>query len=107
MVESRRNGIGSNSRFFTWFGHKLTIRAVQGPAGLDPPIAYRTQPNPPPTEPIAPAVGNGFHSPKTEISRSDIGSPPLKSKKPDLIDPSIFLVRKCRSDVCWDFFGKT
>ena len=106
MVESRRNGIGSNSRFFTWFGHKLTITAVQGPAGLDPPVAYRTQPDLPPTEPIAPTVGNGFHSPKTKISKSDIGSPPLKSEKPDLIDPSIFLVRKCRSD-CWDFFGKT
>ena len=46
----------------------------------------------PPTEPdllpTAPAVGDGFHSPKPEINGSEIGSPPLKSEKPDPIDPS-------------------
>ena len=62
----------------------------------------------PPTEPdlsstelIAPAVDDGFHSPKSEINRSDIGSPPLKSKT----NPSIFPVR-CISSIFWDFFGK-
>ena len=66
-----------------------------------------TELNPPPSKPTALVVDNGFHSPKTEISGSDIGSPPLKSKKLDPIDPSIFPVRKCRSNICWDFFRKT
>ena len=47
-----------------------------------------TEPNPPPTEPTAPAVGDRFHSPKPEINGSEIGSPPLKSEKPDPTDPS-------------------
>ena len=49
-----------------------------------------TEPNPPPTEPTAPAVGDGFHSPKPKINGSEIGSPPLKSEKLDPIDPSFF-----------------
>ena len=47
-----------------------------------------TEPDPPPTEPTAPAVGDGFHSLKSEINGSGIGSPPLKSEKPDPTDPS-------------------
>ena len=66
----------------------------------------KTELDPPQDKLIAPAVGNRFCFPKTEIGGLSIGSPPLKSEKPDLIDPSIFLVRNCRSD-CWDFFGKT
>ena len=48
------------------------------------------EPDPPPTEPTAPAVGDGFHSPKSEINGSEIGSPPLKSEKPDPTYPSFF-----------------
>ena len=40
------------------------------------------------TELTTPAVGDGFHSPKPKINGSEIGSPPLKSKKPDPTDPS-------------------
>ena len=47
-----------------------------------------TEPDPSPTEPTAPVVGDGFHSPKPKINRSKIGSPPLKSEKPDLTNPS-------------------
>ena len=41
-----------------------------------------------PIESTAPAIGDGFHSPKPEINGSEIGSPPLKSEKPDPTDPS-------------------
>ena len=59
-----------------------------------------TKPDPPPTESIALAIGDGFCSPKIEIGESGIGSPPLKSEKPELIDPVVF------SSEYWDFFGK-
>ena len=42
----------------------------------------------PPIKPTAPTVDDGFHSLKPEINGSEIGSPPLKSKKPDPTDPS-------------------
>ena len=42
----------------------------------------------PPIETTAPAIGDGFHSPKPEINGLEIGSPPLKSEKPDPTDPS-------------------
>ena len=61
------------------------------------------RPNPP-NKLTAPTVGNGFHSPKSELSWSDIKSSPLKSERPDSIDPFIFPVIKCRSGVFWDFF---
>ena len=44
--------------------------------------------DPPPAESTAPAVGDEFHSPKPKINGLEIGSPPLKSKKPDSTDPS-------------------
>ena len=47
-----------------------------------------TELDPPPTELTALAVDDGFHSPKPKINGSEIGSPPLKSKKPDPTDPS-------------------
>ena len=46
------------------------------------------EPDSPPTEPTAPTVGDGFYSPKPKINGSEIESPPLKSEKPDLTDPS-------------------
>ena len=49
-----------------------------------------TKPDPSPTELTASAVSNGFHSPKPEINELEIGSPPLKSEKPDPTDPSFF-----------------
>ena len=42
----------------------------------------------PPIESTAPAIGDGFHSPKSEINGSEIGSPPLKSEKLDPTDLS-------------------
>ena len=50
-----------------------------------------TEPDSQPTEPTAPTVGDGFHSPKPEINESEIGSPPLKSEKPDSTNPSFSL----------------
>ena len=47
-----------------------------------------TEPDPLPTELTAPAVSDGFHSPKPKINGSEIGSPPLKSEKPNPTDPS-------------------
>ena len=49
-----------------------------------------TELDPPPTESTAPAIGDGFHSPKLEINGSEIGSPSLKSEKPNPTDPSFF-----------------
>ena len=55
----------------------IISRAVQEPIGTDPPAATDwTQPAP--TEPTAPTVDDGFHSPKPEINGLEIGSPPLK-----------------------------
>lgn len=62
--------------------------------------------DPPPTKLTAPTVSDRFHSLKTQISGLDIGSPPLKSEKLKLVDPSIFSVRSCISGVFWDFLGK-
>ena len=49
-----------------------------------------TKSDPSPTEPIALAVNDGFRSPKSEINGSEIGSPPLKSEKPNPTEPSFF-----------------
>ena len=51
-----------------------------------PPI----EPDLPPTEPTALAVGNGFHSPKSEINGLEIESPPLNPEKTDPTNPSFF-----------------
>lgn len=69
-------------------------KAVQGPAKPNPPLAVnRTRPAV--DKPTASAVGNGFLSPKTYIGRSDVGSPPLKSVKPESTGPSVFPARCC------------
>ena len=57
--------------------------------GLSKDLSELTHPLPS-TEPTAPAVDDGFHSPKPEINGSEIRSPPLKFKKPDPTDPSFF-----------------
>ena len=55
------------------------------------------EPDLPLIESTIPVVGDGFHSLKTKIGGLDIGSPPLKSEKPDPTNPSIFLARSCRN----------
>ena len=60
----------------------------------DPPepthLLLPIEPDLPPTEPIAPAVGNGFCSPKSEIKGLEIESPPLNPEKTDPTNPSFF-----------------
>ena len=43
-----------------------------------------------PIELTTSTVEDRFYSPKTEIDESDIGSPSIKSEKPDPTDPSNF-----------------
>ena len=56
------------------------LRAVQRPG----------QPDPPPTDPTSPAVGDGFVSPKPEFGRSEVGFPSLESNQIDPTDPQDF-----------------
>ena len=62
-----------------------------------------TEPNPPSTEPTAPTVSDEFHSPKSEVNGSEIGSPSLKSKKPDPTNPSFFQ-QKGVDPKCFEIF---
>ena len=58
----------------------------------------KTELDPPQAKLIAPAVGNRFCFPKTEIGGLSIGSPPLKSEKPEPTELVVF------SSEYWDFF---
>ena len=63
-------------------------------------LLSKTELDPPQTKLIAPAVGNRFCFPKTEIGGLSIGSPPLKSEKPEPTGLVVF------SSEYWDFFFK-
>ena len=82
---------------------KDNLGLSKDPPDLTHPLSL-TKPDLPLIELTAPTVGYGFHSPKTKIGGSDIGSLPLKSEKPDPIDPSIFMVRSCKIQRLCDFF---
>ena len=71
--------------FFSFIMKNELLSLLEVGLSKDPPEP--THPLPP-TEPTASAVGDGFYSPKPEINGSEIGSPPLKSEKPDPTDPS-------------------
>ena len=60
----------------------------QPPDPTHPPLP--TKPDSPLTEPTSPTVGDGLLPLEPDFDGLDVGSPPLKSKKPDLIDPQIF-----------------
>ena len=60
----------------------------QLPNSSHPPLP--TKPDSPLTELTSPTIDDGLRPPEPDFNGLDVGSPPSRSKKFDLIDPQIF-----------------